>query len=119
MNVVDPTGLAGCGPGSIHVPNRGGLFTAACDFHDNCYGSFSTYKSYCDVTFWHMMNQACKSAYAWWSMSRYDCLSQSLIYFGAVKAGGGPLFFRGHYDACRRRRYQQNFCVSWALTHSV
>jgi RHS repeat-associated protein len=114
VNVTDPSGLAGCGPGSVHVPSRGGLFTAACDFHDNCYGAFATSRLYCDVTFWHLMNKACQGAYAWWDPARYDCLSQSLIYFGAVRDFGAPLFIRGHFDACRRRRYGTSFCALWA-----
>lgn len=107
--------MAAFGPGPIRVPNMHGLWTAACNFHDNCYGSYSTSRMYCDWQFYHLMVHACSQGYDWWNPARYGCYEQATTYFLAVRGGGTDLFIRGHYDACRRRRYSIDFCTAHAV----
>jgi RHS repeat-associated protein len=118
LNVDDPSGLApecaaggeyslaGCGPGSLHVPDYGGVLRPACNFHDTCYGKFLTSRSYCDEQFGYLGSQACKTTFAPFDFHRYDCLAQIELYVLALRSDpivsriAEKRFFQGHMKAC-------------------
>ncbi len=110
INSYDLNGLKGCGPGKRRVPDFFGTLRAACDFHDACYGSWTTTKSYCDETFLAMGERACKSRYgSWWQWgAQAACFAVITAYYEAitsapyVESQADKRFLAGHVDDCLR-----------------
>lgn len=63
---VRPRSVNGCGSGgadvpdySVSAPTAGNIFTAACNAHDLCYGSFGSVKEDCDLKLGNAMRAVC------------------------------------------------------------
>lgn len=89
--LVDPLGLAGCGPFGMSIPDPWGL-SECCDAHDNCYDKCEGRKK-CDETFCTCMKNKCSK------LAPQDgeaCNCRASRYCSAVKGGG----WISYYPSC-------------------
>ena len=86
--LVDPLGLAGCGPFGMSIPDPWGL-SECCDKHDDCYDKCEGRKK-CDETFCKCMQNKCSKLPP---QDRGKCNCRASCYCSAVKGGGGIAYF--------------------------
>lgn len=86
--LVDPLGLAGCGPFGMSIPDPWGL-SECCDKHDDCYDKCEGRKK-CDQTFCTCMQNKCSKLPP---QDREKCNCRASRYCSAVKGGGGIAYF--------------------------
>lgn len=88
VNFVDPTGLAGCGPFGMSIPDKWG-FSTCCDKHDDCYDKCEG-RDKCDNDFCSCMANKCNSLPP---NDREVCNAHASKYCSAVKKGGCVSYF--------------------------
>jgi len=81
--LVDPLGLADCGPFGMNIPDPWGL-SECCDKHDDCYKNCEGRKK-CDETFCSCMKNKCDKLPP---QDREKCNCRASRYCSAVKGGG-------------------------------
>ncbi len=106
INLIDPSGLGTCGPGSglleTLIPDRypGYNFTSPCASHDKCYATCGKSKDECDSTFLNEMLNVCKNSSIFFY---YDCITRAYIYYGAaVTAGKIPYDTAQRENCCKK-----------------
>ncbi len=80
--------------GCTGVPDdpSGVSFTAACNYHDGCYGGHWASRSTCDLIFLGNMIKACN---AQWYYHYNACRAWALIYYAGVRIFGQPFYDAG------------------------
>ena len=86
--LVDPLGLAGCGPFGMSIPDRWGL-GQCCNDHDDCYKDCKG-KAECDKKFCECLKNKCS---LFDPSDRGACNCRASFYCNAVKGGGGIAYF--------------------------
>jgi len=86
--LVDPLGLAGCGPFGMSIPDRWGL-GQCCNDHDDCYKDCKG-KAECDKKFCECLKNKCS---LFDPSDRGACNCRASFYCSAVKGGGGIAYF--------------------------
>ena len=86
--LVDPLGLAGCGPYGMSIPDPWGL-SECCDKHDNDYDKCEGRKK-SDDTFCKCMQNKCSKLPP---QDREKCNCRASRYCSAVKGGGWISYF--------------------------
>jgi len=86
--LVDPLGLAGCGPFGMSIPDPWGL-SECCDKHDKCHENCEGRKK-CDETFCTCMQNKCSKLPP---QDREKCNCRASRYCSAVKGGGWISYF--------------------------
>jgi RHS repeat-associated protein len=105
VNAIDPSGLRGCGPGSVQVPSYAGM-EPACNWHDRCYGAALTRRSYCDRHFLRMGSRGCVRRYGI-SDTAFGCVAAVHFYYYELRHDSLVIllategFVAGHYRKCR------------------
>jgi RHS repeat-associated protein len=76
----------GTGSGASWIPDGyvAARFTAACQAHDNCYGTCGASKSSCDSKFFDDLRRACGG------ILNFSCYAVAYVYYSAVAEGPVP-----------------------------
>jgi RHS repeat-associated protein len=99
LKFIDPTGLSGCGPGTIgdllvpdDWPSYG--FGKCCNAHDDCYGckdKEAPSKDECDAAFYKCMMKECSKLYGY---DKQSCVGNARLYYNMVHNYGHRSFKR-------------------------
>lgn len=105
VSLGDPTGETVCGSLGLDklIPDTmKGLFdfTAACGWHDACYGRCGEKKSYCDKIFHGHMLRHCRTRPHNNSFYRTRCEEWADKYYQGVKTGGHTAYIMAQAGAC-------------------
>jgi hypothetical protein len=115
-------GPNGCGAqGGVPVPDR--VYTSACNAHDLCYSTLSSYsaktRADCDSAMLSAMKSACQDAYPgtgtlgynW--LQRHECYKQADVYYEAVRRFGGDAWSAAQSKAQRYMTAVNTFKSNW------
>ena len=72
-------------------------FTAACQWHDDCYGTCGNTKEFCDIGFYNRMMNSCRNV-SW--IYRFSCRSNARTYYYAVKWAAGGAYEDAQKEVC-------------------
>ena len=103
LNGLDLFGTNSCGPGGgiasyliQHFSMFGGRLSGPCNYHDDCYTWWGTYRYRCDGTFYSKTKHICSQlSWIWDYKTKAECYAEAWGGYQAVVHFGWPSFMGG------------------------